>query len=323
MKRKKVFLIGPFPPPSGGVSIHLQRLLERSRGNPDISLSVFDFNKKKIYHSTGETSSIFSVLFCFFSTDILHIHISHPVKYLLARLGKLAGKKIVYTQHNSREMEWESTKKIIQLANLVVFVFNPSSLPENGIVLPAFIPPILKNQLPQFVLEIFKKYSETFITVSSSSGKLTDGGDLYGFDIILESIPMITGNNSAFIFVDANGKLKNSYAEKIKKIENETGIKIIFVEQEVDFPAWIEWCSAFIRATRSDGDSLSVREALSMGKPVLASDCVNRPDGCRLFKSGDAKDLAVQIGQLRKDAVNHPKVQPDCSYDLFELYRML
>jgi len=31
-----------------------------------------------------------------------------------------------------------------------------------------------------------------------------------------------------------------------------------------------------IRATNTDGDSLSVREALWFGKPALASDCVDR-----------------------------------------------
>lgn len=323
MKKKKILLIGPFPPPSGGVSVHLQRLLERANGNPDIFLSVFDYNKRKFFHSNRKTSTIFSGLFCFFSADILHIHISHPVKVFIAKLGKLVGKKIVYTQHNSREMEWESTKKIIQLAHRVVFVFNPVSLPENGVVLPAFIPPTIKNELPQTIMEIFNRYAETFVTVSSASGRLADGSDLYGFDIILEAIPMVTVDNSAFIFVDVNGKMKDRYSEKIKNIENETGKKIIFIDQEVDFPALLYLSSALIRATRSDGDSLSVREALSLGVPVLASDCVCRPEGCRLFKSGDAKDLAMQIGQLKKTSGNIPMVQPDCTPELFELYKKL
>ncbi len=323
MKKKKILLIGPFPPPSGGVSVHLQRLLERAKGNPEISLSVFDYNKKKIFHSTGKTSTIFGALICFFSADILHIHISHPVKVFLAKLGKLAGKKVIYTQHNPREIEWESTRKIIQLADRVVFVFNPISFPENGILIPAFIPPASKKELPQSVLEIFGKYAETFVTVGSSSGKLMDEvGDLYGFDIILDAIPTAVVENAAFIFVDVKGKMKNIYSEKIRKIEIETGKKIIFIEQEVDFPELLKRSTAFIRATRSDGDSLSIREALSLGIPVIASDCVIRPTGCRLFKTADVKDLSTQIGQLKNTSRN-ATLQPDFTDQLFELYRKL
>jgi glycosyltransferase involved in cell wall biosynthesis len=43
----------------------------------------------------------------------------------------------------------------------------------------------------------------------------------------------------------------------------------------------------FLRPTRSDGDANSIREALYLGVPVIASDCVERPDQVLTFRTGD------------------------------------
>jgi hypothetical protein len=44
-----------------------------------------------------------------------------------------------------------------------------------------------------------------------------------------------------------------------------------------------------------DGDSRSVREALSLGIPVVASDTGLRPAGVRLFKKGDVAEMVERI----------------------------
>jgi glycosyltransferase involved in cell wall biosynthesis len=53
--------------------------------------------------------------------------------------------------------------------------------------------------------------------------------------------------------------------------------------------------SVFLRPTYFDGDSVSVREALALGIPVVASDTGFRPDGLSLFKIGDCVDLCRQL----------------------------
>jgi glycosyltransferase involved in cell wall biosynthesis len=54
-------------------------------------------------------------------------------------------------------------------------------------------------------------------------------------------------------------------------------------------------CDVFVRPTRADGDALSVREALSLGRNVVASDVGHRPPGCLLFRAGDAAGLARRM----------------------------
>ncbi|HET9594605.1 MAG TPA: glycosyltransferase, partial [Anaeromyxobacteraceae bacterium] len=51
----------------------------------------------------------------------------------------------------------------------------------------------------------------------------------------------------------------------------------------------------FVRPTTADGDALSVREALALGRPVVASAVGDRPPGCLLFPPGDAAALAGRM----------------------------
>mgnify|MGYP001154533439 CR=1 FL=1 len=54
----------------------------------------------------------------------------------------------------------------------------------------------------------------------------------------------------------------------------------------------------FVRPTNTDGDALSVREALYLRVPALASDVVPRPRGTRLFRTRDAADLRRRADDL-------------------------
>ena len=50
-----------------------------------------------------------------------------------------------------------------------------------------------------------------------------------------------------------------------------------------------------MRSTFADGDAITVREALDLGIPVVASDVVARPPGAVLFTTGDEADLSRKL----------------------------
>ena len=50
-----------------------------------------------------------------------------------------------------------------------------------------------------------------------------------------------------------------------------------------------------VRPTNTDGDSLSIREAIFLGKPVITSDVVERPDGSILHRNRDVDDFEEKI----------------------------
>ena len=60
--------------------------------------------------------------------------------------------------------------------------------------------------------------------------------------------------------------------------------------------------SIFVRPTYTDGDSISVREALALGISVIASDTGYRPDGVILFRKGNLQDFASKL----RHALEHP-----------------
>jgi hypothetical protein len=64
----------------------------------------------------------------------------------------------------------------------------------------------------------------------------------------------------------------------------------------------------FVRPTYFDGDSNSVREALALGLPVVASDTDFRPAGVILFKKGDREELVARIRETlcRRDGTHDP-----------------
>ena len=56
-----------------------------------------------------------------------------------------------------------------------------------------------------------------------------------------------------------------------------------------------------VRPTTTDGDANSVREALWVGLPVVASDCVARPEGTIPHRTGDVDDLAERTLETLSD----------------------
>ena len=79
----------------------------------------------------------------------------------------------------------------------------------------------------------------------------------------------------------------------------------------------------FVRPTYADGDALTVREALALGRPVVASDVAPRPPGTLLFRTGDALALSdALLAALSRDVPAAPP-SADGAVEILELYRAL
>ncbi len=322
-RRKKILLIGPYPPPEGGVSVHIQRLLQRSVSNEGIELAVCDLKRGLFIDENENLHGLFSAFRFFLSSDTVHLHLSHPLKSVIGRIVKLSGKKLIYTQHNPREESVKSTEKIIRLSDKVIFVYKNAD-EKDRLVIPAFIPPKKLTALPEELSKLFNG-RKVMVTMSSAAKTNLPENDLYGFDIVLSSLNKISSAEKLLmLFVDVNGVFEKKYAPLILKLQKELGDRILlrYISGSIDFPALLSKADIFIRATLTDGDSIAIREALSLGARVVASDCVERPDGCLIFKSRDAVDLALKISEALK-AGRLVFEQDDNSDKLFGLYLSL
>jgi glycosyltransferase involved in cell wall biosynthesis len=82
-------------------------------------------------------------------------------------------------------------------------------------------------------------------------------------------------------------------------------------------------CDIFLRTTYYDGDSISVREALHFGTPVIASDNGMRPEGVTLIPKQDLSALTRAIcHQIRQGKPVRRAVTPDRENirSVYELY---
>ena len=328
---KKVLLVGTLPPPIGGISVHLQRFINYS-SEVGRNYAVLDLKKHRLFNANRSSSSFFEMWRYFIEAKIVHLHISNLAKIFFAVFFRLVGKKVVYTHHNSVINNPLFFRALCNLCHFIIFV-NSSSVPKfirdssfqgRWAVLPAFIPPSLdETKIPNWLDEELNGYDNV---ISTNCHRLSyiDGEEVYGFDIILKAYSDLDKHgairNTIFVLLDPS----NSYQQVVGLIdlpESAYGNRLLYLGGlDISFVALLRRSTFSIRATRTDGDSLSVRESLYLQVPVVASDIVVRPDGVRLFRSGSSEDLArVILDELDDGAVY--SVQPfNCAESLFEIY---
>lgn len=313
--RKKILIIGPYPPPIGGVSVHLMRLQNTIKKQMDI-MFVDESRTQKTGIYNMRHGNIFQYLKLLYKADVVHIHSGVPILRLFhiifARF--LFHKKTVVTIHRDPSVEkgYKITKWFVSKCNHAILVNKKGfdiMLTHSACqyhLIPAFIPPIfddeppLPNEIQQWIKCAHAK--NNMIAVSNAWNLiLHNEEDLYGIDICIKAFNILKTelkiSNMCLIFVVATNttqqKLMESYKKLIKDYQLEDNVKIW--EHPLSFVRLIKESDIVLRATNTDGDALSLREALYCNKKVIASDVVERPKGTILFKTRDAVDLANKI----------------------------
>lgn len=87
-------------------------------------------------------------------------------------------------------------------------------------------------------------------------------------------------------------------------------------------------CDVFVRPTNTDGDAVSLREALYFWIPSVASDAVQRPEGTVLFNSRDIDDFTAKVKDMidiyeRYKRISETVKMEDNFEKIMEVYRML
>ena len=80
-------------------------------------------------------------------------------------------------------------------------------------------------------------------------------------------------------------------------------------------------CDVFVRPTLADGDSVSVREALALGRRVVATSVGHRPAEVRLVPPGDAAALAeALVASSTETGAQRSSAAPDGVQRILSLY---
>ena len=316
----KLLLVGPFPPPHGGVSVHvltLQRLL-RKLGIPCRVLNINRGAPQSDQCVSIRSPLHFILMISRYSLDgwALHVHINgHNLKSWLvafvAGLVGVTGPGATLTIHSGmspaylidrrsrRLLAWTTCRfyrHIIAVNSEIKDVLSSLSVPEARLeILPAFLPtPAALLELP----ENFKLWSQVHHPVMST---VLFFRPEYGFGLLVQAVSELRKKHprlGCVVMGDSESRPEGleRHMFAIGDVSHESCLAVV-ARSDV-----------FVRPTFSDGDAISVREAIALGTPVVASDVVSRPAGTLCFKTGDAIDLASKIDHLLSGVRPSPHV---------------
>ncbi len=324
----KLKIFGFIPPPYGGLSIHIFRLLDfLNEQNVE-----YDY-----YNCNPNFSKAFFKLFfdCLnFKKEIIHLHelLAYKQQIMLLFLIVVFNKRVILTIHNNRFKDKYQKlpflkrlifKKYVSAVHKIIAVNSDSDFDfinkKNIVHIPAYIAPIYKelniSLLPKTIAELRGKH-KILLTANASRLAFYKNQDLYGLDMSIQLVKFLNDSgvkDFCFIFILTAVTDENYYCLLRQRIQDyEIDEHMVIINESISYPALLSISDIFLRPTNTDGYSLSVSEALSLKKIVIASDVCPRPTGTILFKTRDQDDLNRTV----KDVVDNLELYKDKAKDM-------
>ena len=304
---KTLAIFGPYPPPLGGISVHINRL-EPFLEKEGISYKIYNHgsvNSNNVLATRKKPIWYFKMLFVE-PYQIFHFHQFFYFHFFYFWLFSLVRKdKIVVTIHSERLLGYNMFKQRLALfflsktkkLSLISVSRNLNSfLNKKGITstfLPAYIAPqVISNREVKCDQDLF------LFSVWKFNKKLAD--EIYNVPLAFE---YLSKNKSEFSILFMIGNKKDSdliYLEElISKYDIRDNIILVFDENLIDF---VHNCRFILRPNISDGYGVSIQEAMDLGVPAIASDVCERPNGTILFKSNDLTDLSEKVAYVQRSS---------------------
>ena len=314
MSHNKILIIGTLPLPIGGVTIHTQRLITFLKNN-NFKYNFFDYKK----------SSFIRGLSLFFKSKWIHIHANNQIFIIIITiLSCIFFKKLIITVHGEYNCKgWfinllESISLIISSVPILLNELDYNrvkKINKNSLLISCFIPPMDEPSLSTSTIDkITNLKNNTKSIFCSNAYKLVydyNGMEIYG---IIELIQFFNNNaNFGFILSDPSGTYSSYFdSENIQLNDN-----IVVINVNHSFFKVLELSDSFVRNTTTDGDSISIREALFLNKKVFATNCVNRPNDVILLSK-----LSILIDDINMNHSTHNSIQNNGAIELLNLYKL-
>lgn len=279
----KLLLVGPELTKHGigGVTIHVHRLRDYLDKN-NYGYEFKDYKNTKLWTLIKEI----------YKSRIVHFHISNPVyQFVLVCCSKLMGKKIVMTVHGnygrfSAVKNW-MVRSAIRMATMPIVINELSyqkckNFNKQTRLMPAFIPPQKEECLQTEIINLLNRlHGEGRKIVSTNAYNISfdkNGNDTYGIGFLVNYFK--ASKYMALIVSDPSG----NYSKQFSNLQSDS---VFFIGYPHSYFELLKHVDYFVRNTSTDGDALSVKEALYLGVPALCSDVVDRPSGVITFKYSD------------------------------------
>jgi glycosyltransferase involved in cell wall biosynthesis len=321
----KIAILGPYPPPYGGTSVHVQRLKERLEqkgiacvvydysGVPKKAAGVVTIRNRPIWVLTQLFHSSANVIYCrgYSPMSLVGLSLLAAIKrkrVIITTGGFLFGDKPIGLRHKLAFLIAAKTGVhfVAESLRSKEIILSLGVKPENvnEQVIPGFIPPIVKAeevaQIPQKAWDFIDSHSP-ILTANAFRISFYNGQDLYGIDLCVDLCANLKASYPGLGFVFClpdigDHKYFGKMRAKIRDLKIEANF--LFVTKPCPYYPIQMKSHLFVRPTNTDGDANSLREALYFKVPSIASDAVARPEGTVLFKNRDVDDLAFRVRHL-------------------------
>lgn len=305
-------LVGPYPPPFGGVAVHVQRLRSQlearghavrvsarwSEPNGDPRVRAVHVRPRWILGRALRGPAADVVHVHTFETDAAALH----GFALLARLGW----PVLLTVHTFRDepptRTWRYrclTPRALRAYRVLIAagpevraaLVSAGAPPADVRVISPYLPPPPKgaHSMPGKV-EGFLQRHAPIIVANAPSLRMYDGADLYGLDLCIELVDALRRDHPelGLLFLLGRGG-DEAYLERMRGVIETRGLQehlLIWVDT-LEFWPLIARADLMVRPTRQDSYGISVREALELGVPAVATEVCARPAGTVLVPPDD------------------------------------
>jgi glycosyltransferase involved in cell wall biosynthesis len=318
----RVVQLGPYPPPHGGVQTNLVAIRELLRKSGHECLAV---NLTRHRRDDGDgvfypkSSSALMGLLWSLKADVLHLHFGGDLTTRLLGLALfctcLPGRRTVLTFHSGgypgspagqtvrprtlRGFVLRRLDGLIAVNSEIAAMFRKFGVPDRRIrtILPFAVRlPDRSLPLPDRLASFLAQHRPSLLTV----GLLEPEYDLF---LQIEAMAEVLKQHpTAGLLIAGAGSLEEKLQEHIARKPYRDHILLYGdMPHEVTLRAVLE-CDLMLRTTLYDGDSVSVREALYLGTPVVATDNGMRPSGVHLIPAQNPEKLRDKILELLASA---------------------
>jgi len=317
----RVLQLGPFPPPHGGVQTNLVAIREHLR-RQGIPCSVINLTRHRkadsdeVYYPAS-AAALVRLLFTL-PYDVLHLHLGGDLTKRLLALSLVCclipGKKAVLTFHSGgfpaspqgRALDSKSFAAFVLRRFDAIIGVNAEIVewmarlgvprarlhliaPHAGELAPA-------SELSPRLDSFYRAHSPVLLSV----GLLEPEYDLPAQIDVLGKIRGVLP--SAGLVIIGSGSLEDDLRRRIAAVPWASHILLEGdVPHAVTLKAIAE-ASMLLRTTLYDGDAVSVREALLLGTPVIATDNGMRPPGVRRIPLNNLAALEQAILEVAASA---------------------
>ena len=315
-----VAIWGRIPPPIGGMAVHVQRLIPYLQ-KAGVSVHMYSVGRATPVHA-GVTQVAHRRLRWLFG---LLLWRSEPLHYVLsdstsARFAAVClsffGKSKVVLRIGGASLERAAVSRSLIERVMVRFAIRNASAvigvsericdlatslgAKRVLHVPGFIVGDFEDKPAPPEVSVFLKHSRGRVVLASGEVQSRES-DLYGAYTLLDLLECIPDLRLIFYAyrITLDGLQEDLLAKEIEK----RGLKSRFLlfRSATDLISAMRCSDLMVRPTASDGDSNAVREALHLNLPVVASDCVNRPDGVITYPFGDQRAFVGAVVMVLDD----------------------